>query len=145
MDRQHFENLHVGEWVVATEVVEYEAQFDGPPEPYWTRRTVGGYPVQILAMSFPWMVVWDGQQRHTVDSRDVNFAKVSRAYVRQAMTAVREEQQFATEDPRRPDRDQEVCPRCKYPGRPRTLMTVGAAGWYLECPNCGYKRPDDRL
>lgn len=144
--REHFENLHVGNWVTPVEVVEYEQPMHpmhpgaAPPEPeeYWSRRTANGMPLQIKAMSWPWLVVCDGERRWAIDSRNVKLVKLNRAYVREAKLIETEEIQWEEEPASAIEDPGGRCPRCHYPGQPRQVMTIGG-GWHLECPNCGLR------
>lgn len=134
------DDLSVGMWIVVTDRVE-ESPIDGSFFP--TRRiSFRGVPVRIVAISPPFIAVEDGDQTHSLDSREWGVNRVTnkryieamknygqrdvgRARVRKEKKRRRQEEQ----DPRR-------CPRCGNRLVTRLMKVKNKHGWLTFCEEC---------
>lgn len=96
-----------------------------------------GQPLELLAISLPFLCVTDGKQRFAIDVRDTNVRRLSPQYVR-AMSEDRQSADF-TKSRRRKKKekpDHKKCPRCGT-RRVERLFQPGTGQWALCCPQCG--------
>jgi hypothetical protein len=98
-----------------------------------------GQPLEILAMSLPFICVTDGKHRFAIDVRTTELKKLDPRYVK-AMTEEKREVEF-THTRRRKKKakdspDSSKCPRCGS----RLVQRVckpGSGEWVDHCPQCG--------
>jgi hypothetical protein len=105
--------------------------------------TYSGQPLEVLAVSLPFVSVTDGRQVCAIDVRDARVQKLDRRYVA-AMTADATKAIENTNRKRRRKKkskpDPTLCPRCKC-GKLIQRLIVKPAGneWSLACTQCGYQ------
>lgn len=113
------DDLHVNQWVTIVDQREEE------PSPFdffgsSRRNLVSGQPLQIVAISLPFIAVTDGMRRLPIDVREVNLRVLHKKYV-ESMRSSRIEQNT---------NQQCVAPE---PAKENT----GPVGIFGQCPVCG--------
>jgi len=136
----YIDDLDVGMFVAILDQPEQERSPFGFP--MWItedderrkRKTSGtGEPLEILAISLPFLCVTDGKRRFSVDTRAVDLQKLGKDYVREMRS--REEPGTKKKRKRKEKPDPQACPRCHE--RRIQTKTVGRE-WKFVCPRCGY-------
>lgn len=77
------DNIKVGMWIAVVARKECEDK----QEPWFGFGTkyveeYSGMPVQVRAISLPFLAIWNGKMLSTVDTRAYEFVKVDKKYVR---------------------------------------------------------------
>lgn len=138
------DDLKVGMYVAVTdcELPSPEPTFGIP---YWytgemeqrrqSRAVSNGMPLEVLAISLPFLCVTDGKRRFSVDVRETRLQRLSRQYV-QAMAGGQDQDFTATRRRRKKKSkpDPKKCPRC---GSRRVERLVAPGEWSLYCQQCG--------
>jgi hypothetical protein len=98
-----------------------------------------GQPLEIIAMSLPFICVTDGKRRFAIDVRTTYLKKLDPRYVK-AMTEEQREAEFTATRKRKKresaEHDSSRCSRCG--GRlVQRLVKPGSGEWLDFCPQCG--------
>lgn len=158
-----WELIRPKDWIAIVDEVEEPSSF-GSFDSYFSsprRRLQGvnGKPLQVVAMSFPFIAVTDGVKRVALDYRRYELRKLDRKYVeamrgRSVDTRTYEDpSNYLVEEPgiARPDgiitpsgkrrrkkkEDRRGhCPRC---GNRMVELLVDVGTWVLKCKECGFQ------
>jgi predicted RNA-binding Zn-ribbon protein involved in translation (DUF1610 family) len=97
----------------------------------------GGEPLEVLAVSLPFVCVTDGNKRYALDVRDVDLQKLDRKYVREMTANLSRPDSIQERIRKRTSKaDPSECPRCGHKCVQR-LTKPGSGQWDLHCPQCG--------
>lgn len=143
------DDLEPGLWIAVTGIPDDENdQIDSPFGPIRRRAMFDGTPLEVIAVSLPFVAVTDGQNVFAIDTRTVVFTRMHKSYVKAMLTRMRRETPPNTRmrqvihSRQEPDaKDPRCCPRC-FEGRLRKIMTAGASVWMKVCPVCGFEKED---
>lgn len=133
------DDLHVGQWIAIVEdKVEPKIGIFGYAH---QRNVVSGQPLQIIAISLPFLAVTDGQMRFAIDVREMAVKKLHRKYV-EVMKGRWIDEEHSREGvaeihESRPNTSTEgMCPYCGD----RLIQRLGEdRAWYLFCRECGFQ------
>jgi predicted RNA-binding Zn-ribbon protein involved in translation (DUF1610 family) len=134
------DDLHVKQWVAVCH--DKRVQGDAP---HWMHAdhppSFTGEPLQIVAISLPFIAVSDGTRRFAIDARDYGLRKLHPTYVRKmrgvfmdhpdGILAISE-----TEDGVPADAAKGLCPLCSTRLRERR---IAHETWVFKCPQCGFE------
>lgn len=136
------DDLHVGQWIAV--VGEKKEEPDCNPFSLFRpskRDMVTGQPLQIVALSLPFIAVTDGHRRFPLDVREVEVKKLHRKYV-QSMKARQkdwEPEGFAVPEPEKAKEESTgkhgLCPMCGD----RLIQRKSQGDWFLACRECGFE------
>lgn len=127
------DDLHVGMWIAI--VSDKSVTADEPrgifgmvqPRP----DVCTGEPLQILAYSFPFLCVSNGERSFPIDIRKYDVQRLNKAYV----NALRNHQPAPLQAKRITKQDREgCCPNCGSRMVQRRSLQVG---WRMHCRECG--------
>jgi predicted RNA-binding Zn-ribbon protein involved in translation (DUF1610 family) len=144
------DDLAKGQYITLVECLDVPAYspFDWRTEDYRAVR-FDGCPLEVLAVSLPFLCVTDGFDVFAVDTRAWRVQRVSKEYAA-AMATARRQATTGAEKPLRhrrgsvfaakstsPKRDHRDCPRCGE--RMAQVRGIGShPAWTLICKNCGH-------
>ena len=152
---KHWENLHVNQWVVVTDYVGDDADIltayvsSGREE---SRPSIDGSPLQIRAMSWPFLCLSNGLYRFSLDVRTTRFCVAHPTYVRMMrgqghdddddpywlikVGHIEEEEEDEDPEPQKRQSRKNICPVCEGP-----LKLKGRAyePMPLVCEECGFR------
>lgn len=151
----HPENLHVGQWIAITD--EHRRPQPDLSMPFFfggTPSRVDGKPLQIKAISFPFLCVSDGHHLFSIDTRAQNVITLHRSYVkllkgRRQHSEDRDYAKWWTGEEKENDDAPEprCCPMCGERLVERLIDSgTPEATWILACRSCGFQGtiPRDR-
>jgi hypothetical protein len=109
------------------------AMFQPDDERPRRRYSAAGEPLEILAISLPFICVTDGKRRFSIDTRVVSLQRLQSAYVKEMQ---RRDEPGAKRRRRKKEKpDPQACPRC----REKRIQTKSVGkDWKFVCPRCGY-------
>ena len=145
------DDIKVNMWVAIIQVLEEDNGYDY--NPFWGGgRTptlpVDGRPLQVIAISLPFVAVRDGEYRYSVDIRKYVLSRIHKTYKRMmtgkraggsdihpgAAHSVEHVDTVATHQ----EDNRGNCPMCGE--RLRQVMTEHAPGvWFFRCKQCGFE------
>ena len=122
------DSLKVGHWVA---VVRDKTIPEGlPPE---VKISYSGQPVNIVAVSLPFLAVFDGEKIDAIDVREYEVQRVSNRYVKAMLMKPPESSQDGPEGKTDPN----ACPRCGERLVQRLTQRKESQGeWRAFCANC---------
>jgi len=136
-------NLKRGQFIVVTGRVEKaEAAFQDNGFGFLMygrqEEEFNGLPLEVLAISLPFVAVTDGHKRFAVDSRQYKLHRVDHSYVRAMAAAVGRGPLTARPKRRRKQKPEAgACPRCFHKMTEVLIMGPNRA-WHRICKNCGH-------
>lgn len=133
------DDLHVGQWIaVVGDKVEPEPNMFGYA---YRRDVVSGQPLQIIAISLPFLAVTNGHMRFAIDVREFDVKLLHRKYVEMMKGHWIDEEhsrEGVAEKPKpEPTKSTEgMCPVCGD----RLIRRLGDDRcWHLFCRECGFQ------
>jgi hypothetical protein len=141
------DDLKVGHWYAIEDVHEdddvsgYGVEFYLRPPRRRREKVATGQPLQLLAISLPFIVVTDGNQRFSLDTRRCQLCELDRRYVSALTIAEMDGNRqpvFLDEAKRKKENpDPRLCPNCR---EGRLIQTYRARDyWCWVCPVCGFE------
>lgn len=139
----HPENIHVGNWVsVEPKQVDDSPYF--PSHRPLTHLPPAGQPLQVRALSLPFVALSDGEQVFPVDTREAELRILHRKYVKTMKDFIVDDQgiMVVPDTASAPQireavvRDTKSCPNCGH--RMVERLQVPST-WILACRQCGFE------
>lgn len=137
------DDLHVNNWIA----VCYDKRAE-PDMPFWGQHSrqpsFTGQPLQIIAISLPFIAVRDGRRRFSIDIRDFGVRKLHPTYVRQMKGSYEDHDDGVCGISESGKEDvvldegsiRGLCPMCGEKLRERRLAT---GVWVFICDECGFE------
>lgn len=162
------DDVKVGMYIAITGVVKHEEEdylklehftFQMMPMRRQDRRhRMDGIPLEVLAVSLPFLCVDDGANRFGLDTRDLVFTKLDKEFVdemrhgsttanpynderkppRSVRRKIKREKNKLVKDTKN---NPAACPRCY--NQKTSQIRHGDGKWYRHCSQCGLDRPMD--
>lgn len=105
---------------------------------YWT-----GKPFEVMAISLPWIAVFDGVSHSSIDTRKYELTRVNREYVEalwRQPVGESYEKVYKRTGHRPEEPEYRMCPRCHDTNI--GLLLVGPGRWETVCRTCGLELED---
>lgn len=162
----------VGIFVAITSVVKYREEDDAsyterehftfqmmPMRRRERRERYDGVPLEVMAVSLPFICVSDGKDRFALDTRDLVFTKLNKDFVaemregyrssgtvmrngeRVSKSRIKQERKEKKRLKEEAKKDPSMCPRCFT--KCKQIMEKPGDPWIYVCEQCGLKRPLD--
>lgn len=139
------DDLKVGQWIALTYVENPQVFMFFGGQPMANHPQVDGVPLEVMAISLPFVCVSNGRFRFSIDVRRCRFQRVSRRYVDlmfnmegltiNGIAAV--EDDLAEVPVEEVESNPRACPMCGE--RMVERLDPDTRDWFVACRQCGFQ------